>query len=225
MWSDICLLWESRARPAGTLLKCTKCLLLHLLTFVFFVLLVTRPSHRQAARVVLCVCVCERLRLLVCVCAPLLQHTHLHFIHVGRNFFLPSELLSPCFADKQKQGGAVSWGFVQGLGGGVGLCCRFMWHRQNITRCRCNHAVCFALRYCSNKGCDGKTRKCLSPSPLKFSLLTFSNNNLSLQPVSEPSESKTVHTQKHSSGTRACEERSTNNRHEAKKKKKPSNDF
>lgn len=164
-----------------------------------------------------CVFVCVWVFASACVCAraPLLQHTHLHFIHVGKIFFLPSELLSPCFADKQKQGGAVLWGLVQGLGGGVGLCCRFMWHRQNITRCRCNHAVCFALRYCSNKGCDGKARKCLSPSPLKFSLSTFSSNNPSLQPVSEPSESKTVHTQKHSSGTRACEERSTNNRHEA----------
>lgn len=73
---------------------------------------------------VVCLYVCVSVCVCLCVCAraPLLQHTHLHFIHVGKIFFLPSELLSPCFADKQKQGGAVLWGLVQGLGGRGGGC-------------------------------------------------------------------------------------------------------
>lgn len=76
---------ESRTRPAGTLLKCTKCLLLHLLTFVFFVLLVTRPSHRQAAWAVLCVCVCEGLCLIasVFVRVCLSSNTHICILYMS----------------------------------------------------------------------------------------------------------------------------------------------
>lgn len=163
------------------------------------------------------VCVWAFASACVCVRARLSSNTHICILYMSEKFssFHPSCCHRVLQTSKNKEVLCCGGWLVQGLGGGVGLCCRFMWHRQNITRCRCNHAVCFALRYCSNKGCDGKARKCLSPSPLKFSLSTFSSNNPSLQPVSEPSQRKTVHTQKHSSGTRACEERSTNNRHEA----------
>lgn len=77
-----------------------------------------------------CVCVregwCLLVSALVHVC--LSSNTHICILYMAgekkkRKIFVPSELLSPCFADKQKQGGAVLWGLGERW---WRLCCLFM---------------------------------------------------------------------------------------------------
>lgn len=122
-WSDICLLWAKAYWDPRECIWSTQsvcfCTSSH---FMFFVLSMTPPSHRQAGR----------------------------FFFF---FFWISSNTSICILNMSRKMASVSAAvtvFGRQAGG-----CLFMWHRQNIPRCRYHRAAC-VTRYCSTNGCHGK---------------------------------------------------------------------
>lgn len=172
IWSDICLLWERVERDPQerfwSVQSVCFCISSHLCSLCCW--WHVPPTDKLLG---LCVCVWGFVSASVCLCLRASPPTHAFAFYTCRGKkkypFHPSCCHRVLQTSKNKEvpcrGGWES--------GGGGVCCLFMWHRQNITCCRCKHAVCFALRYCSNKGCGGNTRKCLSTLHLKLYLTRF----------------------------------------------------